>query len=83
MHMMDVQVHNRHPPGAYLESDKPREVEQGLSGHGSSGAPDNGWLFSAERNSICVHLHRNHLPRVIGVPDEDPVLWVDSWMRVS
>lgn len=32
MHMMDVQVHNRHPPGAYLESDKPREVVQKKSG---------------------------------------------------
>ena len=30
--MMDVQVHNRHPPGAYLESDKPREVVQEKSG---------------------------------------------------
>lgn len=74
--MMDIQVHNRHPPRAYLESDRPREVVQERVGSLAAALEPqmmDGPSVQRETASVPIYTEISPPPRVAEVPDDDPV----------
>lgn len=86
MHMMDIQVHNRHPPGAYLESDRPREVVQEKSGSLAAALEPqmmDGPSVQRETASVPIYTEISPPPRGAWRFLMTILFTADSWMGVS